>query len=289
MIGTIGSTAVGGYQPPNLNKVLSNLFQRLDSSGSDTAVAAAGDETETGQKTAVASVSGPSTGQLSNSIMSVLFMQQLQAGAAEGQQPPPPGAAGDEARQAALKSFYAGIDVNGDGAISQAELSDYLKANGGTEDEANKIFAALDSDGNGDVSESELNGAIESGRPRHGGHRPPPPDPAEIADKVFSRIDADGDGSLTKAELEAFVTSKGGTVEQADSDYAALDSGGTGSVTKEQFKAAAAKLAELKPEPPASRSPDAATAGKSDPSPWLRFLDALATVTSTQPSTTVTA
>ncbi len=271
-VSSLGSYAVGGYQPPNPSKILTKLYDELEATGASST--ASSSETTPASTTTTGQSSGSSTGQLSDSIMSLLFHMQAQESGV-GQPPPPPPADNENGPKQGVSEFFSSIDSDGDGNVSQTELGSFLQAQGGSEDDAAKIFSALDSDGNGSVSEDELAQSVERGRPQRAEHRPPPSS-ADLAEKLFGEIDSDGNGTLTKTEMEEFVKSSGGTTEQADELFTSLDTEGTGSVTKDQLLAAAEELEANKPNRP-------------DPATWSRYSDALATATKSSASVAVAA
>ena len=140
---------------------------------------------------------------------------------------------------------FDAIDADGDGAISESELSGFLQANmpppppppdGGAEGassstssassssgEASDLLTSMDTDGDGSVSQSELSSFLEA-------NAPPPPPPPEASgssstasagssssseetsgtassgsSSAFSAIDTNQDGQISKAELDAYL------------------------------------------------------------------------------------
>ena len=263
---------------PSLQQLLSSQLSRLDDSTDQTAVASGITTAATSQdgSSGANGISGPSTTQLSDGILNVLFGMQQQATATN---------AGSSTTS--LKDFLAAMDTDGDSQISQSEFEGYLTKNGATKEQADKIFSSVDSDGSGEISSSELSQAIENGRPHGRPHGPGgPPRPEDIAKRIFESIDTDGDGTVSKTDLESFMTAKGGTADQADKDFAALDINGDGSLTQDEV---AQKLAAALPQPGDAASTTSAdssqTVKDSQSSAWSRLLDALSTASSSSSTT----
>ena len=83
--------------------------------------------------------------------------------------PPPPGGPGQahhghDSKQAssAGDQMVSALDSDGDGSISETELSDYLTANGGSSTEASSLFSSLSSDGTSGVTASDFDSAISA-------------------------------------------------------------------------------------------------------------------------------
>jgi Ca2+-binding EF-hand superfamily protein len=281
-----------------LQQILAAQLSRLSDDSDQTANADATATSASGQGTSAGSngdVTGSSTTQLSDGILGVLFQMQQQStattanGAADGTT-----ATDASSPAAALKSFLASMDTNGDNQVSQSEFEAYLTKNGGTKEQADKIFGALDSDGSGGISSDELTAAVKNGRPHghhgHHGHG----GPGDIADDLLKSLDSDNDGTVSQTDLESFLTAKGGTKSQADSDFAALDINGDGALSKNEI---AQKLVDLLQNPEGNaqnqnQQSAATTASASNSqsvqgdqsSAWLRMIDALANA----PSSTAT-
>jgi Ca2+-binding EF-hand superfamily protein len=80
-----------------------------------------------------------------------------------------------QSRSDALKSLFAQLDGNGDGAISKSEFEDKLGAGGTNVQNADKVFAKLDKNGDGSVSQDELGSALKGagkGHHHHGAKAP---------------------------------------------------------------------------------------------------------------------
>lgn len=75
--------------------------------------------------------------------------------------PPPSSTADSSATDDVSDQLVSLFDSNGDGAVSQSELTDFVTAHGGTESDAATEFAALDTTGSGSLTSSNFSDAIE--------------------------------------------------------------------------------------------------------------------------------
>lgn len=259
---------IGAYGSQDLSKVLSKLLARLDNvdapaqpqSGATDEPAPTGTDCKKGWHRGEA--------RLSSAILDVLLrlQQQEQSSATD----PAEGATSTEAstgtaattdsttdtagatqEDSPVHRLFAAIDANKDGNVAKDEFETFIKAKGGTQEEADKLYALLDKDGDGKLSEDQLAEAIRRGH--HGHHYGWLAKPN--AERLFAKIDADGDGTLTKEELEKFVTDRGGKAERADKFFAKLDADGDGSVDQAAFTQAIQK---------AARHPRGARTGKNN-------------------------
>lgn len=120
-----------------------------------------------------------------------------------------------EEDQSQISDLFTKADTNGDGTLSQDELSALLQNGPGGQDAADKasdLFAKLDSDGDGTVSEAEF----AAGRPRRHHHQSAASQTDEtsggtaasglqsgatsVVDSLFSKLDTDGDGQVSQDE-----------------------------------------------------------------------------------------
>jgi Ca2+-binding EF-hand superfamily protein len=111
-------------------------------------------------------------------------------------------------REARHAGKFAKLDVDGDGALSKAELAELELA---------ALFDEIDGDGDGKLSKREFVAAKKAhhrGKGHHGKG-----DPAERAAKLMGELDADQDGALSKTETEEhrWLGEKFATVD-ADAD-----------------------------------------------------------------------
>lgn len=244
---------IGAHSGHDLSKVLSALLSRLDASEDDTTAPASDAAGATGAATCG---KGWQRGEarLSSDILTVLLRLQQQEEKNAANQPADDTAAADTAAAAAAPAdttatdttatdttaapsdspvhrLFAAIDADKDGNVTKEEFETFIKAKGGTQEEADKLYALLDKDGDGKLSEDQLADAIRRGH--HGHHygwlaRP-------NAERLFGKIDGDGDGKLTKEEVEKFVTDRGGRAERADTFFARADKNEDGSVDQAEL------------------------------------------------------
>lgn len=113
---------------------------------------------------------------------------------------------------------FAAIDADGDGKITQEELSAHRAAE----------IAALDADDDGFVTGEEMAARIRTQMQER---------MAERANRQLERFDADGDGKVAVAELpEAGIGAR---------MFAAIDADGDGAVTEAEIEAARAELGRM--------------------------------------------
>jgi Ca2+-binding EF-hand superfamily protein len=75
--------------------------------------------------------------------------------------PPPSGTADSSSTDDVSNQLVSLFDTNGDGTVSQSELSDFVTAHGGTKTDAKNDFAALDTSNSGSLTASNFSDAIE--------------------------------------------------------------------------------------------------------------------------------
>ncbi|MCC7048558.1 MAG: EF-hand domain-containing protein [Alphaproteobacteria bacterium] len=244
---------IGSHSGHDLSKVLSALLARLDTSESDATAPPSGTAGATGAATCNKAWQRGEA-RLSSDILTVLLRLQQQEDRNAQNQPTDDAATPDTSTEAAAPAdpattdatatdasaapsdspvhrLFAAIDANQDGDITKEEFETFIKAKGGTQEEADKLYALLDKDGDGKLSEDQLAEAIRRGH--HGHHygwlaRP-------NAERLFAKIDGDGDGKLTKDEMEKFVTDRGGKAERADKFFAKADRDGDGAVDQAEL------------------------------------------------------
>ena len=113
---------------------------------------------------------------------------------------------------------FAATDADGDGKITQEELSAHRAAE----------RAALDADGDGFVTGEEMVARIRTQMQER---------MAERANRQLARFDADGDGKVAVAELP-----EAGIGERM---FAAIDADGDGAITEAEIEAARAELGRM--------------------------------------------
>ncbi|HWK98102.1 MAG TPA: EF-hand domain-containing protein [Pseudolabrys sp.] len=121
-------------------------------------------QTDAGDTSSPASSSGASassTPPFGQGMMAQLIALQQQASAATGS-----GTSGADPGDA---KFFAKLDTNGDGSVSQSEFEAAASKHGVSTSIADAVFAKIDGNGDGNVSQSEL-AAADKGRGHHGHH-----------------------------------------------------------------------------------------------------------------------
>ncbi|MWK56574.1 hypothetical protein GO594_11360 [Pseudomonas otitidis] len=123
------------------------------------------------------------------------------------------------------EDLFGELDTDGNGSISQDELTSALGKN--SDVDSSELFAALDSDGDGSLSVEE-SAALAP---------PPPPPPGGMggprsaggdSEELFGQQDADGNGSVSQDELNTLFgqsnsSSGGSSTSSSDQDvYAKL-------------------------------------------------------------------
>lgn len=113
------------------------------------------------------------------------------------------------------RASFAELDSNGDGLVTEAELSAHRVAR----------FASMDADGDGKVTAEELTAHHDAKISRK---------LAKRTAHMVNRFDADGDGALSQDELpqKGFMSK---FMERADSN-------GDGALSQEEFETARAKM-----------------------------------------------
>jgi hypothetical protein len=155
---------------------LSMLMQSLSGDGSS------GSQTGAATSTASGASVNPSVPPIGSDAMRVLITVQ-----------------GEETGNGAESKFFAKLDSDGDGQISQSEFSTAASNVGADSAVADAVFAKIDADGDGSVSQGELAKADQGGHHHRVGGGPPPPDgggAAAIAGATTTTT-ANADGSTT--------------------------------------------------------------------------------------------
>lgn len=141
---------------------------------------------------------------------------------------------GSSAAAQALAQFFQSSDTDGNGQLSESELSTGLQQNGNLLSGSTLLQASS----GGTDAQDAIKSLIESIKSQLSGQtsQSEGTDPhAQFAKDLFSSIDTDNDGTITKDEVETAVTKAGGTKESADALYAQIDPENTGSVSEQQF------------------------------------------------------
>lgn len=140
----------GGSQSQSFDP-LASLMQ------SDTA----GDTSSAGSSSGASASSTPPFGQ---GVMAQLIALQQQASAATTA-----GAGSSGSGDPGDAKFFAKLDTNGDGSVSQSEFEAATSKHGISTSIADAVFGKIDSNGDGSISQSEL-AAADKGRGHYGHH-----------------------------------------------------------------------------------------------------------------------
>jgi hypothetical protein len=103
--------------------------------------------------------SGAGSIQLGKAVLSFVLALQEIGTANDGTQT---GSISTEGSGRAQKLF-AKLDADGDGAVTQSELTDAIVAKGGDAQKASALFSKLDADGDGSLTETELSAGAPKG------------------------------------------------------------------------------------------------------------------------------
>jgi Ca2+-binding EF-hand superfamily protein len=136
---------------------------------------------------------------------------------------------GDEV-QAVLTERFTGADTDGDGLLTQDEMSiahEQLR-----QEHAAQRFAELDTDKSGLVSVEEFQAAMPSVGGRHGNR----------AERMFSRLDENNDGSLSEAEMSNPPVGSPG--KKPERMFSRLDLDGDGLVSSTEMNAPVVEMFE---------------------------------------------
>ena len=151
-----------------ISQLMASLLSRLKESGdasSNTATSSASSSTDGSGQTATSNaLTGSTEGSLSDQVIGVLVMMQMQNGA----QPSSSSSGQDGANP--ISQAFSSLDTDGDGTISQSELESAIENAGGTAQDADTVFSALGGTSSSGISESAFTQAAQAGGP------PPPPD-----------------------------------------------------------------------------------------------------------------
>jgi len=150
-------------------------------------------------------------------------------------------------------AVFSVIDVNGDGAISKAELTKHLVGAGYTAAAVDSIFSKLDTNQDGELSPEELREGFVKFAPL----RTAPGMGAynsdfvsEInadADSLFNAIDIDGNGFISETELRVHLRSFSDYSDVAITKlFAMLDVNSDGDIEREELREAFVRYSALR-------------------------------------------
>jgi Ca2+-binding EF-hand superfamily protein len=234
---TIGGIwALGAADPSQL---LTSMLSRLNStSGNQTSTTGTPSPTATIANTPDNTLTGSSTGRLSDQILGLLTMMQNDPGASQSAA----GTASSSTLASPLASLVSAIDTDGDGTISQGEMENYIEGKGGTQAQADTLFNALNQNGSGNLTQAQLQSDLQNAAPMHAHghhhHHGGGPSADKVGSQLVQAMDTDGDGSVSQSEFENFVTGLGGTTAEADTDFTALNGQNGSGITANQFSSA---------------------------------------------------
>lgn len=190
--------------------------------------------------------------------------QQMQA-----QGPPPASSKTETSSSSKLKdSVFKSADQNGDGSISEDELSTLLGNLSQSDTTVDDLMTALDTDKNGSISKSESDAAVDKADQQRLAQGPPPPPPPSdsssssssksSSSQIFDALDTNKDGTVSTSELLAALSSEDDSSSESSSSssgssvdsssvkkiFDVMDTNQDGSVSKSELEAALTKTAK---------------------------------------------
>ena len=130
-------------------------------------------------------------------------------------------------------AFFDTIDVDGDGIITFEELEQQLQERGYQPGGIEHIFDLLDINRDGAISQAELRTSfVKFDDP---GLRTALGLGESEADAIFSSIDANGDNEISRDELRQYLTANGYSAATADSLFDTLDDNSDGAVSRDEL------------------------------------------------------
>ena len=159
-------------------------------------------------------------------------------------------AQGQQTNGSAESKFFAKLDSNGDGQISQSEFSAAASKAGADSGIANAVFAKIDSNGDGSISQNELTKADHGGHHHIGGGAPPSDSGGSgstAGATTTTTTNADGSTTTTisyadgsKIDMTTPATSSSGSGSDSDGD----GDGSGGSSGQSSFSKSASNMLE---------------------------------------------
>jgi hypothetical protein len=165
--------------------------------------------------------SGAGSIQLGNAVLSFFLTLQEVGSANDGT------GSVSAAGSGGAQKLFAKLDADGNGAVTQSELTDAIVAKGGDAQKASALFSKLDADGDGSLTQTEL----AAGRPKghhHAGGGASHAGGSSGLDALFGTTSSDGDAvTTTDANGTTTITYADGTkitLETPDDQDAATGS-----------------------------------------------------------------
>ena len=144
----------------------------------------------------------------------------------------------------AAMTMLAVMDLDGNGAVSQEELREFLAKYSYTESASVKIFNALDTNGDGEISLSEFSSLASLAKPVD-----QPQLAAQVdaeADEMFDEIDINGDGDISSSELTQLLRKRGYTAIASDAVLRTLDINNDGVLSRDELRTGFRKYSALR-------------------------------------------
>jgi len=231
------------------SQMLASLLSKLSSASSTTAAASSTAAATDSSSTAAVipgssnnTTTGSATAQLSAQVLGVLLMMQADSSGASGAASSGSTSSGST-DASPLSNLVSAIDTDGDGTISESELETYIESKGGTQAQADALYAGLNQNGSGNLTQAQMQSDLQNAGAAHHGHHHHHHNGGgmsanQVGSQLVQAMDSNSDGSVDQSEFESFVTALGGTTSQADADFSSL-AGQTGSgITASQFGSA---------------------------------------------------
>lgn len=220
------SKAPGGVSDTGSQSRAAELFSKMDSDGDGTVTSAEKDTFDSDLQQRVSDM------QFSAQMIASGGESGAPQGAGgPGGGPPPGGGASDSS---ATSEETDPLDTNGDGVVSLEERLAASTDTEGTDADVEALFKALDSDGDGSISEDELSSFVENNKPAGppiGAAGPPPPPSDSDSTTADSGSSSDDTSAIAldilSAALSAYSSSSSSSSTSGDywsSIFGTLDS-----------------------------------------------------------------
>lgn len=251
-ISSMGGTSAGSGTNPLLAAMLARLQQaeQAQQSASASGLTSATSAPPASDGCAATNASGDLTA-LSDQVVGMLVMMQ---GQGQGQDGSTASAQGASAASPAdpVQQAFAGIDTDGDGAISQSEMESFIENQGGTAGQADALYQGLGGSGSTGISQTNFASAAQAGgtdgttgahghhhHHHHGGSETSVMDPNQL----FSAIDSNDDGGISSSELSSALTpaataaspSASSSSTSSNDLFSAIDSDGSGTISQNEL------------------------------------------------------